>query len=112
MEMTVAPSPAAREQVDAPATTVIVCPAMGPAGEIPGAGVLQKAAIVVRSKSPSKNLEGFSQAETEGTYDNIRLLDAIPQRISSIFPSPTAHHVISLPYGTEALLSEVTIQRR
>jgi len=62
-----------------------------------GGSVVQKAAIVVRSKPAYKNLEGFSRTKTEGTYDNVRVLDAIFQHISPIFPSPSVHHVVSLP---------------
>ena len=47
-----------------------------------GGSVLQKAAIVVRSKPPCKNQERPSRVKAEGTYDDIRVLDAFSQRIS------------------------------
>ena len=71
-----------------------------------GASVVQKAAIVVRSKPPYEDREILSHSETEGTYDDVRVLDALSQRISSVFPSPRFRCVHSLPYRTEALLSE------
>jgi hypothetical protein len=71
-----------------------------------GASVVQKAAIVVRSRPPCENREIPPHTETEGTYDDVRVLDAFSQHISSVFPSPGFRRVHSLPYRTEALLSE------
>ena len=72
-----------------------------------GASVVQKDAIVVRSKPPYElRRKMFSRTETEGTYDDVRVLDTFSQHISSVFPSPRFRCVLPFPYRTEALLSE------
>jgi hypothetical protein len=71
-----------------------------------GGSVLQKAAIVVRSKPPYKTQERSSHVKTGGTYDDVRVLYAFSQRISSFFPTPGVHRETSLPYRTEARMSK------
>ena len=56
---------------------------------------------MVRSKLPYENREILPRSETEGTYDDVRALDAFSQRMSSVFQC-----VHLLPYQTEALFSE------
>jgi hypothetical protein len=106
-----------------PTTNTVVEPTMRPAKDSPkaakkrhvgpsfvygrnqesfGGSVVQKVAMVVRSKPPCKDREGFSHVKTEVTYDNVRVLDAFPQRVSSLCPNSIMRHVTSLPCRTEA----------
>ena len=71
-----------------------------------GASVVQKDAIVVRSKPPYERRKIFSRMEVEGTHNDVCVLDAFSQHIPSVFPSPRFRCVLSFPYRTEALLSE------
>ena len=42
-----------------------------------GGSVVAKAAIVVRSRPACKSQEGFCRVKTEGTYNDVRVLDAL-----------------------------------
>jgi len=112
---------------DFPTTSTIVDPTMRPAKESPkarskrhigpslvygrnlefiGGSVLQKAAIVVRSKPPYK-IRGMScHTKIKGAYDDIRVLDAFSQRIPPPLPNSRLHTMASLPYLAEARPSE------
>ena len=68
--------------------------------------MLQKAAIVVRSKPPCENRGMSRHAKIKGTYDDVRVLDTFSQRISSFLPNSSLRAVASLPYRAEARPSE------
>ena len=90
-----------------PITTAAADPTMSPAKESPkarsmrhvgpsfvygknfesfGGSVLQKAAMVVRSKPACENQGMSCRARIKGTYDDVRVFDAFSQRIFSFLP--------------------------